>query len=101
MLLAGSQSAFAAQNCLSTGYVSDVLAGRREPGLKILRALGVEEDMAHTSIRFGIGRFTTDAEVDYAIQTCVKHVERLRQMSPLWEMVQEGIDLRTIKWSSH
>jgi cysteine desulfurase len=67
----------------------------------VLRALGVEEDMAHTSIRFGIGRFTTDAEVDYAIQTCVKHVERLRQMSPLWEMVQEGIDLRTIKWSSH
>jgi cysteine desulfurase len=67
----------------------------------VLRALGVEEDMAHTSIRFGIGRFTTEAEVDYAIEMCVKHVERLRQMSPLWEMVQEGIDLRTIQWSNH
>jgi len=67
----------------------------------VLRALGVEEDMAHTSIRFGIGRFTTDAEVDYAVKMCVQHVERLREMSPLWEMVQEGIDLRSIKWSSH
>lgn len=67
----------------------------------VLRALGVEDDMAHTSIRFGIGRFTTDEEVDYAVETCVKHVERLREMSPLWEMVQEGIDLRTIQWSQH
>jgi len=67
----------------------------------VLRALGVEDDMAHTSIRFGIGRFTTDAEVDYAVQVCVKHVERLREMSPLWEMVQEGIDLKSIQWSGH
>jgi len=67
----------------------------------VLRALGVEDDMAHTSIRFGIGRFTTDAEVDYALEMCIKHVERLREMSPLWEMVQEGIDLRSIQWSSH
>ena len=67
----------------------------------VLRALGVEEDMAHTSIRFGIGRFTTDEEVEYAVKMCVQHVERLREMSPLWEMVQEGVDLRSIKWSSH
>jgi cysteine desulfurase len=67
----------------------------------VLRALGVEDDMAHTSIRFGIGRFTTDAEVDYALQVCLKHVDRLREMSPLWEMVQEGIDLKSIQWSSH
>ena len=67
----------------------------------VLRALGVEEDMAHTSIRFGIGRFSTEAEVDYAIDVCFKHVERLRSMSPLWEMVQEGIDLKSIKWSQH
>ena len=67
----------------------------------VLRALGVEEDMAHTSIRFGIGRFTTDAEVDYAVEMCVKHVERLREMSPLWEMVQEGVDISKIQWSSH
>lgn len=67
----------------------------------VLRALGVDEEMAHTSIRFGIGRFTTEAEVDYAIAMCIKHVERLRDMSPLWEMVQDGIDLKTIQWSQH
>ena len=67
----------------------------------VLRALGVEEEMAHTSIRFGIGRFTTDAEVDYAVKTIVDEVSRLRAMSPLWEMVQEGIDLRSIKWTDH
>lgn len=70
----------------------------------VLRAIGVGEDLAHTSIRFGIGRFTTEEEVDYAIELCIKHVERLREMSPLWEMVQEGIDPNTIQWtqdSSH
>lgn len=67
----------------------------------MLRALGVDEEMAHTSIRFGIGRFSTDQEIDYAISNCIRHVERLRAMSPLWEMVQEGIDLKSIKWSQH
>jgi len=67
----------------------------------VLRALGVDEEMAHTSIRFGIGRFTTEAEIDYAMEMCIKHVERLRSMSPLYEMVQEGIDLKTIQWSQH
>lgn len=65
----------------------------------VLRALGVKEDLAHSSLRFGIGRFTTEEEVDYAIQLCIQHVERLRELSPLYEMVQEGIDLSTIKWS--
>ena len=54
----------------------------------VLRALGVEEDMAHTSIRFGIGRFTTEAEVDRAVELTVAHVNKLREMSPLWEMVR-------------
>jgi len=67
----------------------------------VLRAIGVEEDLAHTSIRFGLGRFTTEAEVDYAVDECVKHVSRLREMSPLWEMVQEGIDLKDIQWTQH
>eukprot|EP00468_Gymnochlora_sp_CCMP2014_P013275 CAMPEP_0167760144 /NCGR_PEP_ID=MMETSP0110_2-20121227/11425_1 /TAXON_ID=629695 /ORGANISM="Gymnochlora sp., Strain CCMP2014" /LENGTH=405 /DNA_ID=CAMNT_0007646627 /DNA_START=151 /DNA_END=1368 /DNA_ORIENTATION=- len=66
----------------------------------VLRALGVEDDLAHTSIRFGLGRFTTEEEVDYAIETCVKNVTRLREMSPLWDMIQEGVDLKTIQWSS-
>ncbi|CAN8074222.1 unnamed protein product [Agarophyton chilense] len=65
----------------------------------VLRALGVDDEMAHTSIRFGIGRFTTEREVDYAINLAEKHVKRLREMSPLWEMVQEGIDLKSIKWT--
>lgn len=67
----------------------------------VLRALGVEEDMAHTSIRYGIGRFTTEAEVDRAVSMTVAHVNKLREMSPLWEMVQEGIDIKTIQWSQH
>jgi len=65
----------------------------------VLRALGVEEDMAHTSIRFGIGRFTTDKEIDLVIDLCSTHVNRLREMSPLWEMVQEGVDLKSIQWT--
>ena len=48
-----------------------------------------------------VGRFTTDEEVDYAVEVCVRHVQRLREMSPLWEMVQEGIDLKSIQWSGH
>jgi len=65
----------------------------------VLRAIGVEDDLAHTSIRFGIGRFTTKAEVDYAISLISKHVARLREMSPLWEMHQEGVDISKIQWS--
>uniref|UniRef100_A0A7E4UMB0 cysteine desulfurase n=1 Tax=Panagrellus redivivus TaxID=6233 RepID=A0A7E4UMB0_PANRE len=67
----------------------------------VLRAIGADEDLAHSSIRFGIGRFTTEAEIDYTVKKCVKEATRLRNMSPLWEMVQEGIDLKTIKWSQH
>jgi len=64
----------------------------------VLRALGVEDDLAHTSIRFGIGRFTTEEEIEFAADTIIKHVTRLREMSPLWEMVQQGIDLKKINW---
>nr|XP_046236880.1 cysteine desulfurase, mitochondrial [Scatophagus argus] len=67
----------------------------------VLRAIGADEDLAHSSIRFGIGRFTTEEEVDYTAEKCIQHVSRLREMSPLWEMVQEGIDLKSIKWSQH
>ncbi|KAM0022362.1 putative sulfurtransferase [Helianthus debilis subsp. tardiflorus] len=67
----------------------------------VLRALGVDEDMAHTSIRFGIGRFTTEEEIDKAIELTVNQVEKLREMSPLYEMVKEGIDIKSIQWSQH
>jgi len=67
----------------------------------VLRALGVEEEMAHTSIRFGFGRFTTEAEIDYAAEAIVNKVSKLREMSPLWEMVQDGIDIKSIQWADH
>ncbi|XP_042514177.1 cysteine desulfurase, mitochondrial-like [Macadamia integrifolia] len=67
----------------------------------VLRALGVEEDMAHTSIRYGIGRFTTEAEIDRAVELTLRQVEKLREMSPLYEMVKEGIDIKSIQWAQH
>ncbi len=67
----------------------------------VLHALGVDDELAHTSIRFGFGRFTTQEEVDYAINLISQKVEKLRDMSPLWEMMQEGIDLKSINWKSH
>jgi len=66
----------------------------------VLRALGVGDELAHSSIRFSIGRFTTDEDVDRAADEIVKTVTRLRAMSPLYEMVQEGVDLRNVKWGS-
>ncbi|PCJ24716.1 MAG: IscS subfamily cysteine desulfurase [Rickettsiales bacterium] len=67
----------------------------------VLRALGVDEATAHTSIRFGFGRFTTEAEVDFAIEVILANINKLRELSPLWEMHQEGIDINSIKWSTH
>jgi len=65
----------------------------------VLRALGVDEELAHTSIRFGFGRFTTEEEVDFAADQIVENVTRLREMSPLYDMVKDGIDLKTIQWT--
>lgn len=67
----------------------------------VLRAIGADEELAHSSIRFGLGRFTTRAEVDYTVERVVAAVHKLREMSPLWEMVQDGIDLKSIQWSQH
>jgi len=67
----------------------------------VLRALGAAEDMAHSSLRFGLGRFTTEAEVDFVVEKLIATVQKLRDMSPLWEMVQEGIDINTIDWAQH
>ena len=67
----------------------------------VLRALGVGDDLAHSSIRFGMGRFTTVEEIDYTAEKTIAAVKRLREMSPLYEMVKDGVDLSTVQWTSH
>ncbi len=67
----------------------------------VLKSLGLNDDLAHSSIRFGLGRFTTDEEVDYAIEVTKTAVNKLREMSPLWEMFKEGIDLDSVEWAEH
>jgi cysteine desulfurase len=67
----------------------------------VLRALGLGDDLAHSSIRFGIGRFNTEEEVDYVAQLVIDNVGRLRELSPLWEMFQEGVDLKSVQWAAH
>lgn len=67
----------------------------------VLRSMGLDEDLAHSSIRFGLGRFTTQEEVDYVADLVVSKVKRLRDMSPLYEMYKEGVDLKSIEWAAH
>lgn len=67
----------------------------------VLRALGRSDELAHSSIRFSLGRFTTEADVDFTVQLLKDKVGRLREMSPLWEMFQDGIDLNTVQWAAH
>jgi cysteine desulfurase len=85
---------------LSVSSGSACTSASLEPSY-VLRALGVEEEMAHTSLRIGLGRFTTEQEVDTAVADLVHHVTKLREMSPLWEMSQEGIDIKSIEWAAH
>jgi cysteine desulfurase len=85
---------------LSVSSGSACTSASLEPSY-VLRALGVEEEMAHTSLRIGLGRFTTEHEVDTAVEELTRHVMKLREMSPLWEMAQEGIDIKSIEWAAH
>jgi len=67
----------------------------------VLRALGVGDELAHSSLRIGLGRFNTKAEIDYFCDVLRTQVARLRELSPLWEMAQEGIDLKSITWAAN
>jgi cysteine desulfurase len=67
----------------------------------VLRALGLNDELAHSSIRFSLGRYTTEAEIDYVIGVINNSIDKLREMSPLWDMYKEGIDLSTVEWAHH
>ncbi len=85
---------------LSVSSGSACTSASLEPSY-VLRALGVNEEMAHTSLRIGFGRFTTEEEVDMAVEEIAREVTKLREMSPLWEMFQEGVDLKSVTWAAH
>lgn len=84
--------------CVSSG--SACTSASLEPSY-VLRALGVDTELAHSSIRFGLGRFNTEEEVDYVAQIVIREVNRLREMSPLYELHKEGVDYKTIQWVAH
>lgn len=67
----------------------------------MLKALGVGDELAHSSIRFSLGRFNTVEEIDYTVQRVVQTVRRLRELSPLYELAKEGVDLKSVSWTSH
>jgi cysteine desulfurase len=67
----------------------------------VLRALGLNDELAHSSIRFSFGRFTTEAEIDYVIDVIRNAIDKLREMSPLWDMYKDGVDLESVEWVHH
>ncbi|KAL9650099.1 hypothetical protein ABK040_011270 [Willaertia magna] len=94
------ESLLMALNSIALSSGSACTSASLEPSY-VLRALGVSEELAHTSLRFGIGRFTTKEEIDYVIERTAAEVIRLRELSPLYDMFQEGIDISKIKWTEH
>jgi len=84
--------------CVSSG--SACTSASLEPSY-VLHAMGIGDDLAHSSIRFGIGRFNTEEEIDFVADLVIAKVQRLREMSPLYEMHKEGIDLASVQWAAH
>jgi len=94
------ESLLMALNQIAVSSGSACTSASLEPSY-VLRATGISEYLAHTSLRIGIGRFTTEEEIDFAIKLTVEHVSKLREMSPLWEMKLAGVDMSKIQWSAH
>jgi cysteine desulfurase len=67
----------------------------------VLRALGRNDELAHSSIRFTLGRFTTEADIDFTVALLQRKIAKLRELSPLWEMYKDGVDLNTVQWAAH
>ena len=94
------ESLLMASDSLAVSSGSACTSASLEPSY-VLRAIGRNDELAHSSIRFSIGRFTTEEDVDYTIKLLIEKVDKLRLLSPLWDMYKEGIDISTIEWNSH
>jgi cysteine desulfurase len=94
----GLMMTFNQEIALSSG--SACTSASLEPSY-VLKALGLGDDLAHSSLRLSLGRFTTEEDVDYAVEKISKGVEHMRSISPIWEMYKEGIDLKSVKWTEH
>ena len=89
-----------ALNDLAISSGSACTSASLEPSY-VLRAIGREDELAHSSLRFTIGRFTTEEEIDHVVKSVREQVARLRELSPLWDMFKDGIDLKSVKWAAH